>query len=376
MNNNFNIILDNLKKGGRLEAVKLILSRYEQGAAVNKDFYNTASQVINIKNKLMEDIDITDVYLKNLIQIEAASAYSIFKYILDDDYSDILIYHNGMNLQNNRNSEIWEIPKDEFGNYDKDFYEIYNIFLDHFVKNVTYLSEQKFDVANYKMDAEVQGMRFNMIHGANTVSRRPVIAIRKNLSNGAFSLDEDYINSIGASEEQLKYIKQYAEFGTYIIFGEVGSGKTTLLRYMGNYNLNKKSNLATIEDTKELNINVPLAELTNNHASIHDLFVNTLRQYPSHVLIGETRTDEIVDILENALTISVGTTIHAGSFRKAIQRIVFMSLKREIPTESILDLTNAAVDCFILMEKRKIKGMWIHKDEIERDIYKSYKEIK
>lgn len=171
-------------------------------------------------------------------------------------------------------------------------------------------------------------------------------------------------------------LQKYAKHGSYIIFGEVGSGKTTLLRYMANYQLEKKDNLCTIEDTKELNIDVPLAELTNNHANIHDLFVNTLRQYPSHVIIGETRTDEIVDILENALTINVGTTIHAGSFPKAIQRIVFMSQKRNIPPENILSLTNAAINCFIFMGDRKIKGMWVHKKDFIPDIYNAYEEVK
>lgn len=162
--------------------------------------------------------------------------------------------------------------------------------------------------------------------------------------------------------------------GHYFING-FNNHNTTLLSYMASYRLDEKDNLCTIEDTKELNIDVPLAEITNAHSNIHSLFVNTLRQYPSHVIIGETRTDEIVDILENALTINVGTTIHADSFQKAIQRIVFMSLKRKIPADDILSLINASIDCFILMRKRKIEGMWIHKDEFEKDIYKAYKKI-
>ena len=377
MNKNFEIIINGLKNKSKRSDLKLILNRYEQGAATNKNFFENSHSLTSVKNSLMESVDITDPFIKNIIIIEAASAYSIFKYILDDNYSDILIYHDGMDLQDNREFTKWKVPKDEDGNIDEDFYEVYNIFVQHFVKNITYLSEQKFDVANYKLDAEVQGMRFNMIHGANTISGHPVIAIRKNLSSGIFNLNsDDYINSIGASEEQIKLIQKYAIKGTYIIFGEVGSGKTTLLRYMANYKLDEKSNLATIEDTPELNVNVPLAEITSHHASIHSLFVNTLRQYPSHVIIGETRTDEIVDILESSLTINVGTTIHAADFRKAIQRIIFMSLKRNIPTNSLEDLINASVNCFILMDKRKIKGMWVHKEEIERDIYKAYKEIK
>ena len=53
-----------------------------------------------------------------------------------------------------------------------------------------------------------------------------------------------------------------------------------------------------------------------------------------------------------------------------------MSLKRKIPSEDILSLINAGVDCFILMEKRKLVGMWIHKEGIHPDIYDAYEEVK
>lgn len=368
MNTQFVNLLYGLSDPKKESSINIILSRYKEGSAIDKKFYDSGTRIIEIRNKLLDEMKIDDIYLKALIQLEAASAFSIFKYILDDEYSDILIYHNGIHASNNRNGENFKI--------DSRIYKIYNIFLNHLVENIMFLSEQKFDAGNNRLDAEIQGMRFNAIHGSVIASGTPVLAIRKNLAKSNENLlGDNYIKSIGASEKQIEFIHKYAEKGTYIIFGEVGSGKTTLLRYMANYNLENKDNLCTIEDTKELNINVPLSELTNHHATIHDLFVNTLRQYPSHVIIGETRTDEIVDILENALTISVGTTIHAGSFYKALQRIVFMSMKRRLSSDDVLSLTNAAVDCFILMDKRKIKGMWIHKEGIHPNIYDAYEEI-
>lgn len=369
--NNFINILEGLKDDKKIDAIKVIMNKYKAQSAVDKNFYKNDAKLKHTMNVLFEQIDITDKFLELLIKIEAASAYTIFKFILDDNYSDILIHHNGIRFSKNRDGDKWDVPDH--------LYVIYNLFIDHFIENIKFLAEDKLDTANNTLDAEVDGIRFNLTHGTVMVSDRPVIAIRKDISSGdkaSGSIIENYINSIGASDEQIENIHKYSLKGNFIIFGEVGSGKTTLLKYMGNYKLEEKNNLCTIEDTKEMFIDVPIAEVTNKHSSIKSLFINTLRQYPSHILVGETRTDDIVDILESSLTINVGTTIHATTFLKAVQRIVFMSLKRQIAPSDLLALTNAAVDCFILMEGTKIKGMWVHKDEIDPDIYKAYREIK
>ena len=150
---------------------------------------------------------------------------------------------------------------------------------------------------------------------------------------------------------------------------------TTLLKYMGNYDLANKRNLCTIEDTPELNIDVPIKMITNNHYKIKDLFKATLRQNPSHLIVGETRTDEIVDILESSLTFSCLTSIHANSFERAVQRIVFMSMPRHIPPQTILDLINASVDCFIHMKDRKVEGMWIKKNKHVNDVFEAFEKI-
>lgn len=157
--------------------------------------------------------------------------------------------------------------------------------------------------------------------------------------------------------------------------GDFNNHNTTLLKYMSMHDIENKPNLCIIEDTSELNIDVPISLLTNNHSKIKDLFKATLRENPSHIVIGETRTDEIVDILNAALTINVASTIHANSFNRAIQRIVFMAIDRRIKSEEILNLINAAIDCFIFMEKRKVKEIWVHKDKICKDVYEAYEKI-
>lgn len=186
---------------------------------------------------------------------------------------------------------------------------------------------------------------------------------------------DSYLKSIEVTPNQEAILHKYAFHGNCIVFGETGSGKTTLVRYMGNYRLKEKRNLCIIEDTSELNIEVPISLITNHHKNIKDLFVASLRENPSHVIIGETRTSEIVDILESALTIPVITTIHANSFQRAIERIIFMSIERNIRADDMRNLINSAVDCFIFMENRKIKEIWEHKHEVNTNVYEAYERI-
>lgn len=367
MDKNFINMLLGLNDKRKYKDLNYILSKFREASATDSNLYKDPNKLKRISDSIMDKVDITDAYIMSLIKIEAHSPYSIFKFILDKEYSDILIYHKGINVKG--------IDLEEKFIIDDELYDIYNLFIDHFIQNVVFLASRKFDTANNVLDADIQGMRFNIIHGTIISYGRPVITIRKNLLKGKNIIPSDYIKSISATDKQINLIHQYAVKGSYIIFGEVGSGKSTLLNYMGNYKLEEKDNLCVIEDTQELNIDVPLTELTNNHANIKKLFINALRQNPSHIIIGETRTDEIVDILQSALTINVGTTIHAGSFFKVIQRIVFMSLDRQLPPDHVLMLINAAIDCFIFMEDKKIKEMWIHKKGYYKDVYEAYEKV-
>ena len=368
MNENFKNMLIGLSDKNKLEAVNLILAKFREQTAIDNKFYNNRIKTTQCVNKLFDIINTSDPYLETLIRLEANTPYTIFNYILRENFSDILIYNDGYVLTNGGKEERVNIPEE--------LTYTYRLFVTHFIENVVFLSSQKFDTANAILDAEVDGFRFNIIHKTLNVSEFHTMVIRKQIvESTANAVNSGYIESVGASEKQIEVLHKFAKEGNIIIFGETGSGKTTLLRYLGSYDIENKRNLITIEDTQELNIKVPIATITNHHFDIKDLFTASLRQHPSHVIIGETRTDEIVDILEASLTTNVMTTIHANSFVRAIQRIVFMSMKRHIDPEQILSLINASVDCFIYMKNRKIEEIWTHKKEFHRDVYEAYEKV-
>ena len=367
INQNFKNILIGLNDQNKIEAVKLIMAKFKENLAVDSKLYQNKKRLQSCIDVLFDTINTTDKFLEALIHIEASSPYSIFAYILVEDFSDIMFHWKGYQVSNGGIVEKIDI--------DEELLPIYYLFLEHFIENIMFISSQKFDRANAILDGEVGIYRFNLVHGSLNIKGEPSIVIRKNTEGNSFNVDESYIKNITKSQAQIDVINKYALKGNVVIYGETGSGKTTLLKYMGNYKLEEKRNLITIEDTSELNIPIPLALITNNKYKIKDLFKASLRQYPSHMIIGETRTDEIVDILESSLTISCLTSIHANSFQRAIQRIIFMSMGRGIEPETIESLINASIDCFIFMEDRKIKEIRVKKDGYVKNIYEAYEKV-
>ncbi len=367
MNTNFVNFLKGINTDGKYEAVRMILHQYSTGAANDSNFYSNEMKLKRIQNALFDQINTTDQYLESLIKLCAQSPYNIFIYLMNEDWSDIIIHRDGVNLSDGLSEEKWVVPAENR--------KVFHLFVRYFVTNVVYLSNMKFDPGNNVLDADMGIYRFNLIHESLNNSAFPVIVVRKQVIKPTAQISERYVKSLGCSQAQLDVIHKHAKEGNVIIFGEVGSGKTTLLKYMGMYGLEEKRNLCIIEDTSELNIPVPISLVTNNHSNIKDLFIASLRENPSHVIIGETRTDEIVDILEAALTMSVASTIHANSFVRAIQRIIFMSMERKISSEEMENLINASVDCFIFMEKRKVKEVWVHKPGVVKDVYEAFEKI-
>lgn len=368
MNKNFINMLKGLNTATKIEAVKVIMSNCEEQLASDKDFYSKQDKLKECSNVLYSKLHTSDKFLEVLIKIETSTPLSIFSYIINgENFSDIMFYGTGYKVSDNKEDKTIEIPQE--------LLPIYKIFLNHFTMNIVFYEGAKFDTAYADLDSEMNQLRFNLTHKTLTKSNETIISIRKQTIKSSVHMSDEYLNSIDATEEQQKCIQKYSQKGNFIIFGEVSSGKTTLLNYMANYKLENKKNLCTIEDTAELNVDVPIALLTNNKFKIKDLFKKSLRQNPSSILIGETRTDEIVDILESALTINVGTTIHANSFKRAIQRIIFMSMSRKIDPKQIKDLISASIDCFIFMEDRKIKEIWENKQDNTNDVFEAYKQI-
>ena len=118
--------------------------------------------------------------------------------------------------------------------------------------------------------------------------------------------------------------------GLVLVVGGTGSGKsTTLAAMIGHRNSTSKGHIITIEDPVEYVHQSKLSLVTHREVGVdvhnwHDALINTLRQAPDVILIGEIRDAET---MEHAISFSdtghlcLGT-LHANSASQAIDRIV------------------------------------------------------
>ena len=154
-----------------------------------------------------------------------------------------------------------------------------------------------------------------------------------------------------------------------VIEGGTGSGKTTLLNALSNF-IPDDQRIITVEDTAELNLAkthvVSLqARPANNEGkgqiTLQQLVINTLRERPDRIVVGECRGAEAFDMLQAMNSGHDGslTTTHANNPRSAIDRMQSMVQMNpacaSMPPDAIMKIITEAVD-FIVEIKRMPDG--------------------
>jgi pilus assembly protein CpaF len=119
-----------------------------------------------------------------------------------------------------------------------------------------------------------------------------------------------------------------------IISGGTGAGKTTLLNVLSAF-ISERERIVTIEDAAELQLHQEhVARLETRPPNVEgkgaikqrQLLVNALRMRPDRIVVGETRGEEALDMLQAMNTGHDGslTTVHANTPRDALARIETM----------------------------------------------------
>jgi twitching motility protein PilU len=134
--------------------------------------------------------------------------------------------------------------------------------------------------------------------------------------------------------------------GLILVVGGTGSGKSTTLAAMIGYrNANTYGHIITIEDPVEFvhtheNCLITQREVGVDTRSWDNALVNTLRQAPNVILIGEIRTRET---MEHAINFSETghlclSTLHANSANQALDRIINL-FPEERRAQLLMDLS-------------------------------------
>ncbi|MEY4697589.1 MAG: hypothetical protein RIT14_2017 [Pseudomonadota bacterium] len=116
-----------------------------------------------------------------------------------------------------------------------------------------------------------------------------------------------------------------------IVSGGTGSGKTTTLNALSSF-IDNSERILTIEDTAELQLQqLHVGRMESRPPNVEgrgavtqrDCLRNALRMRPDRIIVGETRGEEVIDMLQAMNTGHDGsmTTIHANSARDAVSRL-------------------------------------------------------
>lgn len=208
------------------------------------------------------------------------------------------------------------------------------------------------------------GSRVNFIHRDYTKTTHAVTIRRYSKS----------IRTFDASPGIFGVSKHFAEFLKLLVRGRMnlmvaggtGVGKTTFLNLMLQ-EIPTKERVITIEDTRELNFNLPnvvrlearppLNELKG--LSIRDLLKNTLRMRPDRIIVGEVRGGEVFDLLQAMNTGHEGSmaSVHANSPGECLMRLenLYLLSGYDLPMKALRYQVSSALN-FIVQIKRDKNG--------------------
>ena len=149
-----------------------------------------------------------------------------------------------------------------------------------------------------------------------------------------YSMSLAGLESLGFSEENYKKVLQMINIpnGIILITGATGSGKSTTVYSMLQRLNNEETNIITVEDPIEMNIEGINQIQTNSEIGLtfSTALRSILRQDPNVIMIGEIRDSETAQIAVRASITGhlVLSTIHTNNSLSTIERLLDMDVER------------------------------------------------
>jgi pilus assembly protein CpaF len=217
---------------------------------------------------------------------------------------------------------------------------------------------RRVDESNPYVDARLaDGSRFNAMVPPVAVDGS-LVSIRK------FKKEKlkvgDLVKFGAFTEEMAAYLQAaVATRLNVIVSGGTGSGKTTTLNALSSF-IDDSERILTIEDTAELQLQqTHVGRMESRPPNVEgkgavtqrDCLRNALRMRPDRIIVGETRGEEVIDMLQAMNTGHDGsmTTIHANNARDAVSRLENMVAMAgiEMPLKAVRAQIASAVNLIV-----------------------------
>ncbi|MEM7488680.1 MAG: CpaF family protein [Pseudomonadota bacterium] len=217
---------------------------------------------------------------------------------------------------------------------------------------------RRVDESNPYVDARLKdGSRFNAMVPPVAVDGS-LVSIRK-FKKEKLAVD-DLVKFGAFTEEMAMYLQAACACRlNVIVSGGTGSGKTTTLNALSSF-IGQAERVLTIEDTAELQLQQDhVGRMESRPPNVEgkgavtqrDCLRNALRMRPDRIIVGETRGEEVIDMLQAMNTGHDGsmTTIHANNSRDAISRLENMIAMAgiEMPLKAVRAQISSAVNLIV-----------------------------
>jgi pilus assembly protein CpaF len=221
---------------------------------------------------------------------------------------------------------------------------------------------RRVDESNPYVDARLKdGSRFNAMVPPVAVDGS-LVSIRK-FKKDKLGID-DLVDFGAFTEEMAAYLQAAVSTRLNIIVsGGTGSGKTTTLNALSSF-IADDERILTIEDTAELQLQqVHVGRMESRPPNVEgkgevsprDCLKNALRMRPDRIIVGETRGEEVIDMLQAMNTGHDGsmTTIHANSARDGVSRLENMIAMAgiEMPLKAMRSQISSAVNLIVQVSR-------------------------
>jgi len=217
---------------------------------------------------------------------------------------------------------------------------------------------RRVDESNPYVDARLaDGSRFNAMVPPIAVDGS-LVSIRK-FKKDKLGID-DLVRFGAFTEEMAAYLQAAVSTRlNVIVSGGTGSGKTTTLNALSSF-IDNSERILTIEDTAELQLQqIHVGRMESRPPNVEgkgavtqrDCLRNALRMRPDRIIVGETRGEEVIDMLQAMNTGHDGsmTTIHANNARDGISRLENMVAMAgiEMPLKAVRSQIASAVNLIV-----------------------------
>ena len=195
-----------------------------------------------------------------------------------------------------------------------------------------------------------------------------------------YSKSAEGLNSLGFSEKNLVKIKKMVAVpnGIILVTGATGSGKSTTTYTMLQHLNTEDTNIITVEDPIEMNIEGINQVQVNSEIGLTfgRVLRSILRQDPNVILIGEIRDSETAQIAVRASITGhlVLSTLHTNNSLATIERLLDMDVERYLLSSALTGIVSQKLARRLCPKCRKLRPTTdyekaVFKEVLHKDVY-------